>query len=71
LDSRNKLRNSLRFLLGVLHDFSTARAVPVDQLLPIDRCFLHELRLLQQEIDAAYESFSFIRGSRVFTSVFH
>jgi hypothetical protein len=25
LDGRNKLRNSLRFLLGVLHDFSHAR----------------------------------------------
>ncbi len=42
LDQRNKLRNSLRFLLGVLHDFSAANYVPAAELLPVRSLFFSQ-----------------------------
>src|SRR5439155_937406 len=50
-DSYRRMRNTLRFLLGNLHGFDPARhALPVAQLLALDRRVLSLTRALQAEV---------------------
>jgi isoleucyl-tRNA synthetase len=59
-DSYRRMRNTLRFLLGNLHGYDPARhALPVPQLLALDRWALARAGALQQEIVAAYRSYAF------------
>ncbi len=59
-DSYRRVRNTVRFLLGNLAGFDPARdAVPVDQMLALDRWALQRTRELQQEVVAAYRSYDF------------
>jgi isoleucyl-tRNA synthetase len=59
-DSYRRMRNTVRFLLGNLHQFDPARhAVPVEQLVALDRWAIARTRALQQEIVAAYRSYAF------------
>ena len=55
-----RIRNTCRYLLGNLSDFDPARdAVPVRDLLPIDRFILHRLQRLTQRVRSAYEEYEF------------
>jgi isoleucyl-tRNA synthetase len=55
-----RIRNTCRYLLGNLSDFDPSRdAVPVDQLLPIDRFILHRLQRLTERVRAAYRDYEF------------
>ncbi|MBN1918107.1 MAG: isoleucine--tRNA ligase [Verrucomicrobia bacterium] len=64
-DSYRKVRNTLRFLLGNLHDFDPARhAVPLGDLSEIDRWALAKLQQLLDEVTKAYERFEFYRVFR-------
>ena len=53
-------RNTLRFQIGNLYDFDRAKdAVPLDDLLSIDRWALHETAGLIQAVTQAYEDYAF------------
>ena len=59
-DSYRRMRNTLRFLLGNLHGFDPARdALPVSQLLALDRWALTRAQALQAEVLDAYRSYAF------------
>ena len=61
-DTYRNLRNSLRFLLGNLHDFDPATdGLPLAELSGLDRYVLHRLERLKQAASAAYEEFAFHR----------
>ncbi|ROR35114.1 isoleucine--tRNA ligase [Inmirania thermothiophila] len=59
-DAYRRIRNTARFLLGNLHDFDPARdAVPVAELVALDRWALERTRALQEEVVRAYEAYEF------------
>jgi isoleucyl-tRNA synthetase len=59
-DSYRRMRNTLRFLLGNLHGFDPKRqALPVAELLALDRWVLARTRTLQTEIIDAYRRYAF------------
>jgi isoleucyl-tRNA synthetase len=59
-DSYRRIRNTVRFLLGNLAGFDPARdAVPVEQMVALDRWVLSRTRELQDEVIAAYRSYDF------------
>jgi len=62
VEAYRRMRNTLRFLLANTADFVPARdAVPLDELVEIDRYALHLLAELQQECAAHYASYEFHR----------
>ena len=58
-DSYRRMRNTVRFLLGNLHGFEPAQALPLGQLVALDAFALERARELQIEIDAAYRDYQF------------
>ncbi len=59
-DSYRRMRNTVRFLLGNLAGFDPqAHAVPVAQMVELDRWALARTAELQREIVAAYRSYDF------------
>ncbi|HEY8554605.1 MAG TPA: class I tRNA ligase family protein, partial [Burkholderiales bacterium] len=58
-DSYRRIRNTARYLLANLDGFDPADALPVDDLLALDRWALEKTRELQQEVLAAYDSYNF------------
>jgi isoleucyl-tRNA synthetase len=60
VESYRRLRNTLCFLLGNLNDFDPARdALPIDELLEMDRYALALAAQMQQDTLADYEKYSF------------
>ena len=72
VEAYRRIRNTLRFLLANLADFDPATdAVPVAELLEIDRYAIARAAELQREVVAAYERFEFhpiVSGLQVFCS---
>jgi len=61
-ESYRKIRNTFRFALGNLADFDPARdALPVEQMLDLDRYMLHRTAELAARCRAWYEEFEFHR----------
>jgi isoleucyl-tRNA synthetase len=59
-DSYRRIRNTVRFLLGNMHGFDPSEhAVPVAQMLALDRWALARTRALQDEITEAYRKYAF------------
>jgi len=58
-DSYRRMRNTLRFLLGNLHDYQPQQALPVDELVALDRWAIARASELQQEIIGAYRDYAF------------
>ncbi len=59
-DSYRRMRNTVRYLLGNLHGFDPKRdALPVDDLLALDRWALARTATLQAEIIEAYRRYAF------------
>ncbi|MHB1682014.1 MAG: isoleucine--tRNA ligase [Bacilli bacterium] len=54
-----KIRNTFRFLLGNLSDFTDTERVPYDDLRDIDRFILDRLARLQQKCMEAYRAYEF------------
>ncbi len=55
-----KIRNTIRYMLGALDGFDPARdAVPVEELLPLDRWALAKLAAWDEKVKAAYEDYEF------------
>jgi isoleucyl-tRNA synthetase len=62
-DNYRKLRNTLRFLLSNLDDFTPAEhTVPWSEMLPLDRYILARTAELDVAIRAAYDKFEFHRA---------
>jgi isoleucyl-tRNA synthetase len=62
-DNYRKLRNTLRFLLGNIHDFNPAvDAVPFALMEPLDQYTLARMAVLNAKIREAYEDFEFHRA---------
>lgn len=61
-DSRGKIRNTARFLLGNLHDFDpNQHSVPYADLPQLDRYMLHRITEVFTEVTEAFESYQFFR----------
>ncbi|HEY2418449.1 MAG TPA: isoleucine--tRNA ligase [Steroidobacteraceae bacterium] len=58
-DSYRRMRNTVRFLLGNLHDFQPSHGLPAEQLVALDRWAIARTQTLQQEIIAAYRDYTF------------
>src|SRR6185369_10705727 len=59
-ESYRRMRNTVRFLLGNLHGFDPAQhALPVGELVALDRWVLLRTRALQAEITDAYRRYAF------------
>ncbi|MFQ5454768.1 MAG: isoleucine--tRNA ligase [Nitrospirota bacterium] len=60
VDSYRKIRNTCRFLIGNIWDFSSEKDwIPDEDLLEIDRWALHKLQLLIKKVKDAYSNFEF------------
>ena len=60
-EAYRKVRNTFRFLLGNLHDFTPAMAVARERLLPVDRAFAGHLARRVERMRRDYEGFLFHR----------
>jgi isoleucyl-tRNA synthetase len=58
-DSCKKIRNTLRFILGCLHDFHITDAIPYDELPNVDKHILGCLSKLVFDSKIAYEQYQF------------
>ncbi|MCX7077507.1 MAG: isoleucine--tRNA ligase, partial [Methylococcales bacterium] len=68
-DGYRRLRNTARFLLSNLNDFTPdENLVPVEHLLPLDRWVLDRAFTLQEEVKTAYENYQF---QTIFQKVHH
>jgi isoleucyl-tRNA synthetase len=56
VDAYRKIRNSFKFMLGNLGDFTEEDRLAVDELLPVDRFILIKLNRLIKEVDEDYNS---------------
>ncbi|MDP2599128.1 MAG: class I tRNA ligase family protein, partial [Deltaproteobacteria bacterium] len=60
VDSYRKIRNTCRYILGNLYDFTPGKDdVPYEKLLPLDRWALHVLHDTTEKVAKAYEAFEF------------
>ena len=58
-DAYRKLRNTIRYLLGALHDFGPDEAVPYADMPAEERFMLHRLWELDSHVRRAYARFDF------------
>jgi isoleucyl-tRNA synthetase len=58
-DAYRKLRNTVRYLLGALADYSPDEAVDLAEMPPLERYILHRLYELDGQVRAAYEGYLF------------
>src|SRR4030095_1091661 len=58
-DAYRKLRNTIRYMLGALADFSPDEAVELGEMPPLERVILHPLWELDGPGRAAYEAYVF------------
>ena len=57
-----KLRNTARFALGNLHDFSAAAdLVPTDELPALERYMMHQFAAVSEDLTAAYDDLNFAK----------
>ena len=67
-DSYRRLRNTMRYMLGSLNDFTEADRVDVADMPELERWVLHRLAELDQTVRDGYRTFDF---SGVWTAVFN
>lgn len=61
-DVYRKLRNTMRYMVGNLHDFKPeTHAVEFKDLPSVDQYMLYQLQVLLKEVENAYDSYSFYR----------
>ncbi len=59
VDNYRKIRNTIRFLLGNLHDFDREKALDYSELEEIDKWVLAETEQLKKRLRKAYEDYDF------------
>lgn len=65
-----RFRNTFRFLLGNLYDFSTSQAVPYENLLELDRYALLRLNRVVAKVDKAFENYRFHQAYKILLNYF-
>jgi isoleucyl-tRNA synthetase len=63
-DAYRKIRNTVRYMLGALANFSEAERAPLEEMPPLERYVLHRLWALDREVRAAYERYAFQEVTR-------
>ncbi|MGM0552314.1 MAG: isoleucine--tRNA ligase [Pseudomonadota bacterium] len=59
-DAYRRIRNTTRFLLGNLNGFEpAAHALPLDELLPLDRWIVARALQVQEQVTRAYDGYQF------------
>ncbi len=58
-DGYRRIRNTARFLLSNLKGFKPEQALPISDLVALDKWVIHRANQIQQEIITAYESYQF------------
>lgn len=56
-----KIRNTIRFILSNLYDFSPEKALTYDELSEFDRYLLHTLQAIMNQVRQSFESYAFYR----------
>jgi isoleucyl-tRNA synthetase len=60
-DNYRKLRNSLRWMLGMLTHYNRNRTLAFSMMAPLERLMLHRLTELDEEVRKAYSEFDYAR----------
>ena len=68
VDSYRRLRNTIRFILGNLSEFSDNEKVEYNDLTDLDKYILSRLSSLEQEVLSNYKIFEY---QKVFTAIFN
>jgi len=68
VDTYRRLRNTIRFILGNLSDFSDKNAVEYSDLTDLDKYILSQLVTLEKDVIKNYEIFEY---QKVFTLIFN
>ncbi len=58
-DAYRRIRNTFRFMLGNLYDYTAANAVPYDALEEVDKWALHRMEELRERVVNAYDAYEF------------
>ena len=58
-DQYRRIRNTFRFILGNLSDFSDKDKVSFEDQVELDKWIINEIKTLQKEVISLYESFSY------------
>eukprot|EP00050_Salpingoeca_kvevrii_P003046 m.212407 g.212407 ORF g.212407 m.212407 type:complete len:161 (-) comp10753_c1_seq12:4611-5093(-) len=67
-DQLRKIRNSAKFMLGCLNDFTAGDVKPVETLFHIDQYLLHRLSELTAQAEQAYDAYDFLRVNQLVQS---
>jgi isoleucyl-tRNA synthetase len=67
-DAYRKLRNTFRYLLGALDDFTDEERVPASEMPELERWVLHRLAEMDAELRDAAEGYEFNRYTRLLTT---
>ncbi len=67
-DSYRRLRNTMRYMLGSLNDFTEDQRVDPADMPELERLILHRLAELDQKVRTGYQSFDF---QGVFSAIFN
>jgi isoleucyl-tRNA synthetase len=67
-DAYRKLRNTFRYLLGALDDFTDEERVPPSEMPELERWVLHRLAEMDAELRDAAEGYEFNRYTRLLTT---
>ena len=67
-DAYRKIRNTLRYLMGNIDDYTPENAVAYSDMEPIDQWAMQQLQKLIASVTESYEKFAF---HRVFTLVYN
>ncbi len=63
VDMYRKIRNTIRFILGTIHDFDPeTETVSQEEMLELDRYMLARTAQVFEQVTAAYDSFSFYKA---------
>jgi len=60
-EAYRKIRNTIRFMLGNLHDFRKEKRVKYEELSPLDKYMLHRMQEIIRKVKNAYENNEFYR----------
>ncbi|MEP4037634.1 isoleucine--tRNA ligase [Pseudophaeobacter sp.] len=58
-DSYRRLRNTMRYMLGSLHDFSEDQRVAAEDMPELEQWVLHRLAELDHQVRSGYQAFDF------------
>ena len=61
-DQYRRIRNTFRFILGNLNDFSEKDAIEIDKLVELDKWIINSVRDLERKVLDYYDSYSYHRA---------